>query len=467
MVVETSTRTVSPDGQTLTIMTNGTNAGNRIQQHPGLHAREALGQPRSARQLDLKRRRQDRCGCCDRRRGRRPLRGGGSRNSATSIKRSARRRPGSSSASTDGYHALRDRRPAPTAASSCWPPASACRTYIWDPTFAALVARRLPRAALRLLRPRLLRPAGHRLHAGRSTSGSSAELLDALHITQPIDLAGLSFGGSVVTSFADRYPGSRPLAGLRRPVVLEPYAVPVVERMPSVWNYLDRHFRGAVVGRHAAGRFSAPGALSRLARSLRGADAVPRLPPRPALDQPSHNADVDQAPQLKRVGEHPRPVLVVLGQGGPVGPLRVQRDAAGGDAPRPPGPGRSGGAPAALGTARRRPPGADRVPANRVARDAAGCEAAARVDGCGEADAGEGQLIATQHSAVWAARGGADRALLRPGARCVPRGRWRPRIRCRRAWRPGVLVAGRRPCRSPTAVSAPTTCCRTSCSFST
>ena len=33
-----------------------------------------------------------------------------------------------------------------------------------------------------------------------------AELLDALRITQPIDLAGLSFGGSVVTSFADRYP---------------------------------------------------------------------------------------------------------------------------------------------------------------------------------------------------------------------------------------------------------------------
>lgn len=34
-----------------------------------------------------------------------------------------------------------------------------------------------------------------------------AGLLDSLRITAPVDLAGLSFGGAVITSFADRHPG--------------------------------------------------------------------------------------------------------------------------------------------------------------------------------------------------------------------------------------------------------------------
>ena len=37
-VVETSTRTVSADGQVLTITTKGLNNGNELQQRPGLYA---------------------------------------------------------------------------------------------------------------------------------------------------------------------------------------------------------------------------------------------------------------------------------------------------------------------------------------------------------------------------------------------------------------------------------------------
>ncbi len=77
--------------------------------------------------------------------------------------------------------------------------------YIWDPTFAALT-----QAGFRVLRYD---------YYGRGYSDRPdidytqnmyvrqlSELLNAVHITQPIDLAGLSYGGSVVTSFADRFP---------------------------------------------------------------------------------------------------------------------------------------------------------------------------------------------------------------------------------------------------------------------
>src|SRR5947208_3905594 len=75
--------------------------------------------------------------------------------------------------------------------------------YIWDPTFAALV-----QAGFRVLRYD---------YYGRGYSDRPdiaytqdayirqlTELVDGLHIVAPVDLAGLSFGGSVATSFADR-----------------------------------------------------------------------------------------------------------------------------------------------------------------------------------------------------------------------------------------------------------------------
>ena len=76
--------------------------------------------------------------------------------------------------------------------------------YIWDPTFAALTA-----AGFRTLRYD---------YYGRGYSDRPAipfnddmyvrqlaELLYAAHITAPVDLAGISFGASLITSFADRH----------------------------------------------------------------------------------------------------------------------------------------------------------------------------------------------------------------------------------------------------------------------
>src|SRR5438132_31588 len=78
--------------------------------------------------------------------------------------------------------------------------------YIWDPTFAAL-----SHAGFRVLRYD---------YYGRGYSdrpdvpytqdlyvGQLSELLTAVGMRSQIDLTGLSMGGSVVTTFADRYPG--------------------------------------------------------------------------------------------------------------------------------------------------------------------------------------------------------------------------------------------------------------------
>src|SRR5262245_36283317 len=77
--------------------------------------------------------------------------------------------------------------------------------YIWDPTFAALTA-----SGYRVLRYD---------YFGRGYSDRPRiaftdemyvrqvhELLGAAGIADPVDLVGLSFGGSLITSVADKYP---------------------------------------------------------------------------------------------------------------------------------------------------------------------------------------------------------------------------------------------------------------------
>src|SRR4051812_10876838 len=113
--------------------------------------------------------------------------------------------------------------------------------YIWDPTFAALT-----RAGFRVLRYDYY----GRGYSDRPDVGYTqdlyvrqlAELLDAVHISQPIDLAGLSYGGSVVTSFADRFPDRVRTLIYVDPSFWTPYPVTALQRMPRVWNYLTAIF---------------------------------------------------------------------------------------------------------------------------------------------------------------------------------------------------------------------------------
>ena len=184
--------------------------------------------------------------------------------------------------------------------------------YIWDPTFAALT-----QAGFRVLRYDYY----GRGYSDRPDIAYSqdlyvrqlAELLEAVHIAQPIDLAGLSYGGSVVTSFADRFPDRVRSLVYVDPSFWSPYAVTAVQRMPRVWNYLTAIFEE---------RWWADTQLDDFLHPERFPDWPERYKVqlqykgfrRAQRSTTVTNADVDQAPQLKRVGENPRPVIVFWGK---------------------------------------------------------------------------------------------------------------------------------------------------------
>jgi len=184
--------------------------------------------------------------------------------------------------------------------------------YIWDPTFTAL-----SHAGFRVLRYD---------YYGRGFSDRPdiaytqdlyvrqlAELLDAVGVTDPIDLAGLSYGGSVVTSFADRFPGRVKSLIYVDPSFWSPYTVTLIQRLPMVWNYLTAIFEERWWADTQLDDFLYPERFPdwpdryKVQMQYRGFRRAQR-------STAVANASIDQAPQLKRVGEHPRPVLVFWGK---------------------------------------------------------------------------------------------------------------------------------------------------------
>src|SRR4051812_42738180 len=184
--------------------------------------------------------------------------------------------------------------------------------YIWDPTFRALTE-----AGFRVLRYDYY----GRGYSDRPDVAYSqdlyvrqlAELLDAVHITGPIDLAGLSYGGSVVTSFADRFPDRVRSLIYVDPSFWSPYNVTSLQKMPRVWNYLTAIFEE---------RWWADEQLDDFLHPERFPDWPDRYKEqmryrgfrRAQRSTSVANADIDQSQQLKHVGEHPRPVLVFWGK---------------------------------------------------------------------------------------------------------------------------------------------------------
>ena len=188
-------------------------------------------------------------------------------------------------------------------------------SYIWDPTFKALTD-----AGFRVLRYD---------YYGRGFSDRPdvpytqafyvrqlAELLDAVKLTGPIDLAGLSFGGSVVTSFADAYP-----ARVRSLVYMDPSfrtvgTLPPLTDVPFVWDlfttiFTERSWADAQLGDFVhPDRFPDWPDRYRVQMQYRGFR-------RARLSEIVANVSVDQRPELQRVGQHGRPVFVVWGKQDP------------------------------------------------------------------------------------------------------------------------------------------------------
>jgi pimeloyl-ACP methyl ester carboxylesterase len=184
--------------------------------------------------------------------------------------------------------------------------------YIWDPTYAALTA-----AGFRVLRYD---------YYGRGYSDRPAiaftddmyvrqldELLGATGAPAKLDLVGLSFGGSLITSFADKYPDRVQALIYVDPSIRKPYVLTLLESLPPIWNYLtavlyEKHWADGQFG-----DFLYPEKFPDWANRYRDQMRYKGFR-RARLAEFASNAAVDQSEQLQRVGEHPRPVLVIWGK---------------------------------------------------------------------------------------------------------------------------------------------------------
>lgn len=191
--------------------------------------------------------------------------------------------------------------------------------YIWDPTFKALTD-----AGFRVLRYD---------YFGRGYSDRPPipftdemyvrqlqQLLDAVHINAPVDLAGISFGGSLITSFADKYPERVRSLIYFDPSIRKPYGLSLLEDMPPVWDYFTAILDERSWANDQLGDFLHPEHFPDWPQRYR--DQIQYKGFRRArLSEIVTNSSSDQDEQLIRVGQNPRPVLVIWGKQDPTVPF--------------------------------------------------------------------------------------------------------------------------------------------------
>jgi pimeloyl-ACP methyl ester carboxylesterase len=149
-----------------------------------------------------------------------------------------------------------------------------------------------------------------------------AGLLNSLRITSPVELAGLSFGAAIVTSFADREPGRVRSLMYFDPVFNIGRPLPPEERSAHAWNiYMVLRGGSDAMATGQLSDFLHPErhpdwvARYRVQQQFRGTRESLRRT-RTAIAVAPH-----QAEQLQRLGATPRPVLIVWGRQDPVAPF--------------------------------------------------------------------------------------------------------------------------------------------------
>jgi len=184
--------------------------------------------------------------------------------------------------------------------------------YIWDPTFAALTA-----GGFRVLRYDYF----GRGYSDRPTIPFDdemyvrqlADLLNAVPIKNQVDLVGISFGASTITSFADKYPERVRSLIYFDPSIRMPYQLSLVEDMPPVWNYLTALLDERYWADGQFGDFLHPERFPHWADRYRDQMQYKGFR-RARFSEIVTNNNVDQSDQLLRVGQHPRPVLLIWGK---------------------------------------------------------------------------------------------------------------------------------------------------------
>lgn len=183
--------------------------------------------------------------------------------------------------------------------------------YIWQPTFDTLRA-----SGYRVLRydyfgrgwsDRPKTPFTQAMYVNQL-----ADLLDSLRIREPITLAGLSYGGTVITSFAAAHPDRVGALVYVDPAIHTPRVVPWYVRWDAVGTFVyqwqSRHW--------------AQGQLDDFLHPEKFPDWPSRYVTqmtfkgfrRGRRSDAEVNAAFDQRPQLREVGTSARPVLVVWGR---------------------------------------------------------------------------------------------------------------------------------------------------------
>jgi pimeloyl-ACP methyl ester carboxylesterase len=187
--------------------------------------------------------------------------------------------------------------------------------YIWDPTFKALVD-----AGYHVLRydyfGRGLSDRPDVPYTDDFYMRQLTELLASQHVDRPFDLVGLSFGGGIVTTFADRSPDRVRSLVYIDPAFRAPAAVPPLANVPALWDFYtavfdERWWADAQLGDFLhPERFPDWPARYRVQVQYKGFR-------RARLSEIVSNASVDQRAEIERVGKHSRPVLVIWGKQDP------------------------------------------------------------------------------------------------------------------------------------------------------
>jgi pimeloyl-ACP methyl ester carboxylesterase len=184
--------------------------------------------------------------------------------------------------------------------------------YIWDPTFNALTA-----AGFRVLRydyyGRGYSDRPNIAYTQNMYVRQLTQLLDALNIREPIDLAGISFGGSLITSFANRYPQRVRSLVYVDPGFREPYSIDDIAGSKAAWDFFTAIFDENTWPDDQLDDFLHPEKFPdwpgryRVQLQYKGFR-------RARLSEIVSNANADQKDEIIRVGRHSRPVLAFWGK---------------------------------------------------------------------------------------------------------------------------------------------------------